>query len=778
MSEVSGPAPSFFHVGAFVVDTAARCLRRDGVEVHLRDQSYRVLLLLVESRDRIVPHDEILDRVWGDVAVGRDSVVQCIADVRRALGDDPRNPTFVRTVPRRGYRWVAEVEEVPASPPRARYVSSETVTTILEVEEEIVDDRLSPRSAGEGARVRRPFPVKAAILGAVAAGVALLAHSLRDRPSRTALPLEAGRTAVVVVPFENLAEVEAFDWLERGAAEMLVTGLARSDALTVPSLQHVGEVLGSGAEQPATSFVDVLAHAREQGVDAVVSGSFSVLDEGLRIDARIHDPARETILATEGLVVEESGRLLSTIDRLSTRLVARLGSEIGEKLALAEGLTRDLEAYRAYALALDAAHAYRVADARDLFLEALARDPDFVMARARLGYLEAMVSWFPERGRPHLEDAFRSRNRLTDRDRRLLVAWHALARSDFDRAIDAYTELLDRYPAEGEAYWRLGNLLRGEERSLEAVEVLERGLTIFPRSGEILNVLGMVHADRHELDRAIEVHRAYVANDPREANAYDSLGMTLDRAGRYEEALAAFDRALELEPDFEMAAWHRRVVLSRTGQRDQLRRFLEEAARTSAPDDPHLAHGLDRLGWIQFREGDEEGFLRTAAALEDAPDPPAVSLVRTLAAARRGTTFEVSDQALPAHGRRTSLHTARWARGVLALAEGDVERGLAELRRMRKHRSPLGELWMDDELARALIRLGRFTEAVDEIDRILRLVPRYPGARYLLGVCHQALGDSAAARRELEAFLTEWSNADPDLPEIIDARRRLADLRA
>jgi len=77
-----------------------------------------VLVYILERRDRIVGKEELIENFWNDTAVTDNAVVQCIAEIRRALGDDPRGPRFIKTIPKVGYRFVATVtEELPLAKP-------------------------------------------------------------------------------------------------------------------------------------------------------------------------------------------------------------------------------------------------------------------------------------------------------------------------------------------------------------------------------------------------------------------------------------------------------------------------------------------------------------------------------------------------------------------------------------------------------------------------------------------------------------------------------------
>ena len=97
---------------------ARRTLVRNGRELPLIPRCFDLLVLLIERRDEAVSRNDILDAVWSDVVVSDGALSQAVRTLRRALGDDPREPTFIGTVPRHGYRFVCEdvVEEPDVGP--------------------------------------------------------------------------------------------------------------------------------------------------------------------------------------------------------------------------------------------------------------------------------------------------------------------------------------------------------------------------------------------------------------------------------------------------------------------------------------------------------------------------------------------------------------------------------------------------------------------------------------------------------------------------------------
>lgn len=97
-------------IGAWRVDPALGEISREGRSQRLETRTLRTLLCLAQRAGQVVGIDELLDEVWAGVIVTPDSVYQAIASLRRTLGDDPRNPSYIATVPRLGYRLVAEVK--------------------------------------------------------------------------------------------------------------------------------------------------------------------------------------------------------------------------------------------------------------------------------------------------------------------------------------------------------------------------------------------------------------------------------------------------------------------------------------------------------------------------------------------------------------------------------------------------------------------------------------------------------------------------------------------
>src|ERR1700704_4799520 len=103
------PTTTTLRIGAWCVNPGSSQISRDGETARVEVRTMRLLLCLAEHAGEVVSIDELLNQVWPDIIVSPDSVYQAVASLRRLLGDDPKQPTYIATVPRLGYRRVATV---------------------------------------------------------------------------------------------------------------------------------------------------------------------------------------------------------------------------------------------------------------------------------------------------------------------------------------------------------------------------------------------------------------------------------------------------------------------------------------------------------------------------------------------------------------------------------------------------------------------------------------------------------------------------------------------
>jgi DNA-binding winged helix-turn-helix (wHTH) protein len=114
-SGIEQSSTASLRIGEWTIDPLHSLMTRQGETVRLETRTLRLLLCLAERAGEVVSVDELLNEVWPGVIVTPDSVYQAVTALRRQLGDNPRQPAYIATVPRRGYRLVATVDSGDAS---------------------------------------------------------------------------------------------------------------------------------------------------------------------------------------------------------------------------------------------------------------------------------------------------------------------------------------------------------------------------------------------------------------------------------------------------------------------------------------------------------------------------------------------------------------------------------------------------------------------------------------------------------------------------------------
>jgi len=797
---MSRSANTIYRIADVEVSPTQACVRREGTELHLRHKTFQVLLYLLEQRHRLVTKEELWESIWQGTAVTDDALSKCVADIRKALGDDARQQRFLKTVPKSGYRFVGPVE-VQSLQSALTLVDTEVTTFEVEIEETagepqsfrpVSAELQNIQPAGLLAPALRIGPRRLTVLGIALAMIILVGGYAGYRISRTrsassldpTLGHSIGKKSVAVMYLNNQSNTGELDWLREGLADMLINNLSRSKKLAVLNRDQLHVALERIAYKPGDEITlqNALEIARHSHAEVIVRGSFARLDGRIRLDLQLHDAASGEVLATEHLVEEQPSQILTQIDLLSLKMAAHLGAALAEADAqrgLAAVMTNNLDAYRYYSLALEQAQMYQFDDALSLLGKALALDPGFAMAYARMGYVYAVRMGNGEKARPFLEKALEMADHVDAKYRLFINAWLAHAMHDPERAIEVYRDLLTQYPLETEAYERLGWLLERQNRNEEALQVIQQGLITDPDWKDLHNLMGSVCMRMGRNDDALAAFQRYTQLAPNDPNAWDSLALFHQWIGQYEQAEKAYDHALALNPESGVAIIHLGHLRFQQGRYraalDQYRRFIEIAR-----DDGARARGFSCQTWVYLQRGD---LARASATVKQELrynpnslwNSLALALTRrdTGAVARLGASL-FSPALYDFHKERGALRLLEYQRGVFMLRQGRAEESLdhfgAALRQV-------GVEWnidsFEDSLANAYLELGRFDEAITDYQRILRLNPNYPLAHYHLAQTYEQQGQPEQAQNEYKEFLRIWSNADTDIPEIVLANARL-----
>jgi tetratricopeptide (TPR) repeat protein/DNA-binding winged helix-turn-helix (wHTH) protein len=782
------------------VDPSHGCLRRGGEELFPRQKVFQVLLYLLEERHRLVTKEELIERIWEGVAVSDGSLVQLIKEIRRSLGDDPRHPRFIKTLPKVGYRFIAPVEELFPDPSttieieRHASVEIEFEEEIIGVPMESVETEARPITiiplAAAATRRRNTLMIAVAtVLLIVSALTAYLMKKSRprsDQLSEVTMPRVPGKETLAVMYFKNQSGGADLDWLRGGLVDMLITDLSRSKQLSVLSREQLHLLLERTGHDPESNvrLDEALEAARRINVERVVLGSFAGVDGKIRVDVELYDTRTGSVLTAEHIIADQPNQILTQIDLLALKLAPHLNSATragqNPEVGLSDVMTDNLEAYRYYSLAVEKAQGFHSGEAIALLERAVALDPQFAMAHARIGYTFAVTLGFTDKAKPHLEKAFRLSDRLTEKDRLYITAWYSIANLDYAGAIKSFQEITAKYPLEIEAYEALARLLRGEERLEEAIEVTKQALAIDAGAKNIYNALGTTYSELGRHDEALAMLRRYVELAPDEPNAHDSLGLGYQWAGHYMEAIQEYEGALALNPRFEVAVIHLGNTYFQQGRYreaiTQYRRYTEIAA-----SDFGRARGYSSIAFVHWKKGDlNEAAAAARKSLKYDKSSQLPHFLLALMGSDPATAAKLQEQFFnqwpySARGTRLSARSLSYYQGYFNLKQGESTQAINHFKEAVLRRPQIWDIDpLEDCLANAYLELGRTNEAIAEYERILRLNPNYPLAHYHLAQAYEQKGLSEQARAEYGRFLQIWKGADADLPAVTDARKQLA----
>jgi tetratricopeptide (TPR) repeat protein/DNA-binding winged helix-turn-helix (wHTH) protein len=766
-----------YRLDGFEVDASQVCLKRDGEERHLRQKTFQVLLYLLEHRERLVTKDELIESIWADTAVTDNALEQCLAEIRKVLGDDSRNPRFIKTVPRAGYRFIGGVEVVDTDkpvPPEFDQISQAPPAA------EIANPVRAPQRFSRAAVLVLGIMVFAG--GAIGTGAYLRNRSKSASSASMTVSQDPAKRSVAVMFFDNQSGNAELDWLREGLTDMIITDLSRSRNIAVLSRQQLAVLLSRTGrnESDRIQLDEALDIARASHAKVLLLGSFAKLGEQIRIDVHLHDGRSGELLTAERLVVDQPSQILTQVDLLSLKLATYLGGngDAGDKAGLSSVMTNNLEAYRYYSLGVEKAQGLRNEEAIALLQKATELDPNFAMAFARIGYVHAVRGTNPALGRPYLEKGYQLSERLVEKDKLYISGWYALANFDYPSAINSFRQIIANYPLDVEAYSHLSRLLRGEDRTEESLEVAKQGLVIDENSTELYNILGSAYSDLGRHDEAIAMFRRYVELAPGEPNAHDSLALGLQWAGRYSEASDEFQKALSIKPDFEIAVIHLGNTYFQLGRyREALKQFDQFIRMASS--DLDTGRGWYSTGWISMKLGksaqaEQAGKLNLKNRKGGAENLFMLAVQRGDLTSAKTFLETIEARAIADRGTRSYSRDVLFYRGWFELKSGHSDQALETFKEVLKRR-PMTfhfESW-EDCLANAYLELGRFDESIAEYERILKLNPNYPLVHYGLAQSYEGKGLPAQARKEYEQFLQIWKDADANVPEVIAAKKAL-----
>ena len=772
-----------FRFGQFEARVASGKLLRQGREVKLQDQPFRLLVALLERAGRVVSRQELKDSLWpqGTLVEFDKSLDVAMAKLRQALRDDSSSPVFIETLPKRGYQFIAPVRTtgdsanaasesvLPSTPPPTVDTSPDTPANAQEVTGLLRPPSRPPKSFG------------LLVLGGML--LAIAAYWQSHRPPHGL----AERAAVLVGEFSNATGDTSFDRSLRTAA---IIDLGQSPYLTIVSDEQIGAALQALGRPPDNPLEPSIMRqvCQHEHAAAAVNGSVERSDTGYLLSITASRCSDGSILATSGLRVAAKDQVLTYLAKALDGLRQRFG-ESKESLSrydvvALQATTNSLEALKAYQLGMDLRSHSRNIDAISAFKTSIRLDPTFAIAYAQLGscYSNQQET---ELATEFFQKAFDLREHATEPERLYIagryfdivtgevekgsgiyklwteiypndwLGYNALANDAnmlgrFEIAASAAERVIALQPDHSYGYTNRAVALLGLNRLAEATEVSREAVRRGRDSSVIHGVLygiALINGDPAGLAQ----ERAWEATHPDELDIPFNEAEMAEAQGRIKESARLYaqlaDRARNLGLPGDAA-----VILAGEAEFD-IEMGLRAEALAHARAAAQLGHNeeaLELIALVHARAGDAA----TARALTDQVNRrfplSAYNIsvfgptIRTaLAMAGPLSSAQVTDlmrPAIPYETGRQAVLTPLYIRGLAYLKAQDGGAAEHEFRRLMEHRG--------SEPA----------------------TPLYPLA--LLGLAESlvAQGRTAEAAKAYELVLAFWKDADRHLPAVLQAK--------
>jgi TolB-like protein/tetratricopeptide (TPR) repeat protein len=497
----------------------------------------------------VVQKEELLNQVWKDAYVEEGVVAQNVFALRRALGTDPHGRKYIETIPRFGYRFIADVQEILKD--NSELVLHETTKARILIQEEVENGEKPNQTLFQVPAPSKPFTrPRNLVIALVALSLAVVPILLYTRSLRTHDSNIKGNK-IAVLPFKALGTDDSDESLGLGMADALIVKLSHSQDLSVIPTSSVFRF--SGRDR------DLLEVSRQLGADTVLDGTTQRVGERVRVTAQLVR-VRDGQLLWSGTYDERFTDIFALQDAISEQMSQALTLHVprndGDRPT--KKPTSNPEAYQAYLMGLyfwNKRTKIGLTKAIEYFQQAIARDSNYALAYAGLAdsyYLLAYYRYDTDR-RPNeaYENGKAASLKAIELDPNLGQAHMEVAMFQwtFDKDLSGAQVSFERAtaldPNDATTHLRFGWFYIDCKGQLqEGIGQMRRAHELDPLSPAINSALSSVLIYARQYDEAIGLSKKAIELNPDLGAAYLVLGTAYELKERYPEALTEYDKAL------------------------------------------------------------------------------------------------------------------------------------------------------------------------------------------------------------------------------------------
>jgi len=573
---------SVLRFGTYEVSFQSGEVRKAGLRIRVQQQPLKLLEILLEHPGQVITREELRSRVWPDESFGDfDQALNiAIGKVRSALGDSAENPRFIETLPKRGYRFIADVTIVDADARLKRQEPAAGDQPATDPGDKIPD-------AGLAVGPNRRVWATRWVIGVLALVIASLSI-LSVWRFRSRAPASTGIRSIAVLPLENLSGDASQNYFADGMTDELITDLAQISALRVISRTSV--MVYKGARKPLPQI------ARELNVDAVVEGTVLRSGDQVRITAQLIEASTDKHIWSQSY----EGELRDTL-ALQNRVAGAIADQIRinltprEQAALKNVKVVNPDAYESY---LKGRYFWnkRTADglkvALAYFHQALEEDAKYAQAYSGLADTYALLGdWqyavmTPKEALPKAKAAA---IKALELDSALGEAHNSLAFCldgfdwDFDAAGGEFRRAIELNPGYATAHhwysWHLALMGNYDEALVE----MRKAENLDPLSLIINADLAELLVIAHSYDESIRQSRKTIEMDSNFALAHSQLGQAYLQKQMLNDAVAELEKAARLSGGSPPVIANLARAYAGSGRRNEAVKLLGDLKKSSSP---------------------------------------------------------------------------------------------------------------------------------------------------------------------------------------------------
>jgi TolB-like protein/DNA-binding winged helix-turn-helix (wHTH) protein len=542
--------PSRFRFNDVQIDVAQRELQRAGKIVHVEPQVLDLLLHLIRNRDRVVCKDELIEAIWHRRIISETALSSCISAARRAVGDNGDDQLLIRTLYKRGFRFVGELR----------------------------DDHAPAINAAPA------LPIAAAVVAAKVAPETDMPDVAVGAFPRT----DAPRASIAALPFDNLSDNPQTDHFGRGVSEDIARLLGRNRWLTVLSRHSTAAFLDRKT--------DARTLGQSLGVRYVLPGSVRRSSDALKISAELVRSADGVQIWAETYHLP-TGDIFDVEEEIARQIAATIEpaiSRVEQQLAASKRL-ENLDAWDCYQRGLWHLWSFTVEGferAERYFSRAAAIEPGMARAHAGLGYVQVQRSLYaaPHNRAGSVKSALqlgRTAVALDEQDafcRVVLGRALCLLRRNEEAAAELETAI-DLNPSFAQAYFAQGFNKLWAGYPAEAEALLDRAILMSPCDNHLWSfhhVRSWVHFAMGEYELAAAFARRAIRQPNVTYRAFATLVASLGNLPDGSQVDASAAELLRRKPDYCSRLARQEFFFC--GDESFMEKFAQGLRRAGIPD--------------------------------------------------------------------------------------------------------------------------------------------------------------------------------------------------